>query len=184
MTPIQSPSELHENRSFTIWQQETDCLATDIATNQTKPFNPETSPKAGLETRSENQSHVPMHWFDHLLPRSSSRRELLLTKLLQELDLPVRMPKCPLPNANHTVQDSFLPFNKSNPQKKYQEENSTVTKPAKLSIAISAFWKTKLIRSLHRPQHQTLQWTQLCHPRNDTTQEFISGILCRNFAQE
>ena len=50
------------------------------------------------------------------------------------------------------IWDSFLSFNKSNPQKKSYKENSTVkyvTKSAKLSIASSESSKTKLMQSLH-----------------------------------
>ena len=72
---------------------------------------------------------------------------------------PERMTK-PMP------QDRLRPFNKSNksnPQKKFQKENSTVrsvTKPAKLSITSSTSWKAKLVQILHRPQHLSPEWTR------------------------
>ena len=63
----------------------------------------------------------------------------------------------PMPN----LQDSFRPFNKSNPQKKSQKENSTVTRRAKPSSR-RAF--------IH------LNISLYVDPRNDRTKEIICDI--------
>ena len=52
-------------QTFAKQPQEIDCINTDIATNQTNPFNSVTSPKVRLGRNSENLSHIQIYLFDH-----------------------------------------------------------------------------------------------------------------------